>query len=392
MTKRVATITFYHETYNYGAILQAYALQTVLQNLGFNTEILNYQRSYIDITNARTTKLNKLVKKFTSINSLGDIDNLIRYPFRKVWLEEISKNIDLRKSKIEDFKSDYTKKTNILNSLTILNLSYNYDAFICGSDQIWNPTRFDPNFFLSFVPENRKKIAYAASLGVNAFSASEKAVIAPLLNRFDAISVREESAVKLISELTDKNVVKVLDPTLLLDRNYWLRFVHNLDEKVKPKQFIFSYQIGQNNAHRDLTKRLGRKLGLPIVSIPGVAYPQPYDFSYSDINFTDASPQDFISLIAQSELLVTDSFHACVFAILFGKKFVALQRDSHDERLSMNSRIYDLLKMFLLEDHLLRDPKQAKYISAKDPKPEKEAWRQLDAFSKDYLMVSLSTE
>jgi len=392
MTKKVATITFYHETYNYGAILQAHALQIVLGHLGFDTEILNYQRSYKDITNTRTTKLNKLVKKITSVNSFGDIENIIGHPFRKVWLEEVSKDINLRKSKIEDFKSVFTKRTRILNRDTIRDVSDNYDAFICGSDQIWNPTRFDSNFFLSFVPENRKKIAYAASLGVNAFSAGEKAKISPLINRFDAISVREESAVKLISELTNKTVVKVLDPTLLLDCHYWQHFIQNPDRDFQTKQYIFSYQIGQNNAHRDLTRRLGKYLGLPIVTIPGIAYPQPYDFSYSDINLIDASPQDFISLITQSELLVTDSFHACVFAVLFGKKFIALQRDKDNERLSMNSRIYDLLKMFSLEDHMVRDFTQAKFFYSKELKPEVEKWQQLIAFSKEYLMNSLSAE
>lgn len=393
MTKKVATITYYHQTYNYGAILQAHALQVVLNQLGFVSEILDYQRSYKDITSAKTTKLNRLFGKITSINSFGDIENIINYPFRRAWIEKISMDINRRKKRIEDFKSEYTEKTRILNCETISKVSDDYNAFVCGSDQIWNPTRFDPNFFLSFVPDNRKKIAYAVSLGVNAFSAKEKAIIAPLINRFDSISVREESGIKLISELTNKNVVKVIDPTLLLDRNYWQQFIHDLDGEFKPRPFIFSYQIGQNNAHRDLAKRLGKDLRLPIFTIPGVAYPQPYDFSYSDVNFIDASPQDFISLIAHSELLITDSFHACVFAILFGKKFIVLKRDTDRDRLSMNSRVYDLLSMFSLEDHLMRDPKHAKLICSKELiTPEEEKWHQLSAFSKGYLIDSLSEE
>jgi len=387
---KVAIMTLFHNSTNYGGILQAYALQKTIESLGFECVVLDYQRNINDITQVTNSKIQRLIGKVTNIRSIGDIINIGFLPIRKYWARSYEAGIRTRKQKFSAFITNNMKVSEYFDNRTIHLTQNDYDVFICGSDQIWRPTTFDPNFFLDFIDQDKQRISYAASLGVNALSKKEKDIFTPLVNKLDAISVREKSATPIISDLTKKEVVRVLDPTLLLDRDFWITKLLTENKSYQEEEYIFSYQISDNNANRDLVKKAGKLLRMKTVTIPGLYKIQPYDFCYADTNMVDASPEDFLSLIAHSKCVITDSFHACVFSILFGKKFIALERNTNSDRLSMSSRIYDLLELFSIPDRLLIKPDQLEKLLNSDVNLQVDNWKQLKSFSKDFLSKNIS--
>lgn len=350
MTK-VGIITLFHENYNYGAVLQAFALQKAVEMLGYEAEIIDYKRLVEPIAKHNNTGSLEKFKKL-QIHSKGDAVNLFLYPYRRrLWIT-VNPEIVARKDKFQEFYKKNMRISELYDIASIYASNKVYDAFICGSDQIWRPSSFDPNFYLDFVDESRVKFSYAASMGVRELSREEEKVMIPLIQNLQAVSVREEEAKGILSKSEGLDVSVVLDPTLLWDKSFWKKY-SCVPENLEAGKYIFCYLIGENNKNREMANRIAKQWKLPLVSIPGVSRILPYDFSYADVNMTASGPNEFLGLIENAALIVTDSFHACVFSIIFEKQFYALERFKKSDASSMNGRIYDLLNMFSLSDRLI---------------------------------------
>ena len=203
---------------NYGGMLQAYALNTVLKNEKCNVEVLNYNNLNRNEKNIKNT-----IKKIVYLKRNKKFDE-----FRRKYIDMTNKIYDI---------SEYKNK---------------YDAYIAGSDQIWNqqiPWKQRKYFFLDFV-EGKKKVAYAASIGRNKIEEKEKKKISYLLEKFDDISIREKTGVSLYQPLTSKKIENVLDPTLLLTRKEWDKIARST--RGKYNDYVFSYTLG---ASKDVIKK-----------------------------------------------------------------------------------------------------------------------------------------
>ena len=213
------------------------------------------------------------------------------------------------------------------------------DAFICGSDQVWNPifeNGKDPSFYLDFVPDEIKKISYAPSFAVDSIPESLVGFIKQNLTRFDSISVRETSGRKILNSLEIKDVEQVLDPVFLLDQKYWLKFVKpNLDGR-----YIFIYDFDSNPAIQVVAENLKIKFGYKIITINK-------NITYADKNFYLLGPDDFVNLIGNAELVLTTSFHALAFSLIFKKSFGVFNRN-----IAINTRMRDLLQLLNLTSNL----------------------------------------
>jgi Polysaccharide pyruvyl transferase. len=261
----------------------------------------------------------------------------------------------LRKKRIqfESFISNNINTKGVYTDSNIGDSVKDIDIFICGSDQIWNPDWFKSAFFLDFVPDNKKKIAYAASLGRNILSIQEKALISPLINRLNYISVREESAKELLKDDVNKEISIVLDPTLLLDKTYWNALS---GEYEKNGEYIFVYLLGNNPAHRHFAENLAKKMKKRIICLPY----SDNKFNKGDAFFNakkiySAGPIEFLQLIKNADYIITDSFHAVVFSIIFNKEFYVVNRSINNDIHSMNSRIFDLLHQIKLENRIINN-------------------------------------
>ena len=359
-------ITFYHDCNNYGANLQAYALCRVIEKLGHEAEQIDYYNG----------------KKYKY---------LLSCIYRKLFKKKYYKNADFynRKMAIKEFRESiphskiYYKKT-----LTCAN--DNYDGFICGSDQIWNPAWINDAFSLNFVKDEKIKISYAASVGKEALNEKDKAKFSCMLSRIDHISVLEKNAVDLLSECTNKRIEWVLDPTLLLSREEWDTIVP--DAKVNTK-YVFCYYLNDYGPHRDVAKEYAKKNGLKIVTLPYLSYTErECDKEFGDYRLFDVSPRDFISLIKHAEYVLTDSFHAAVFCHLYNKPFAVFSQAGKESRVRMDS----LTELFGTEEHHIigDDMMNADAImrlSAPESSEVSDKYIQMKSKSMDFLKNALSS-
>lgn len=290
---------------NYGSILQAYALQQELNSMpNISYEIIN-----------------QYGKKIVSLDNL--LDKIRTLGFRKttqriVWKFGMKKlrnrSINIQKFIDERLKissKQYTEKN-------IAEANSEYDGFVCGSDQIWNPTLagLDSMYWLGFSNEGKLRFSYAPSIGVNDVSDDEARMIQENLNRFDAVSCREESGTQLLNRIVGKQVCEtVLDPTLLVDRKIWDQM--SVDYKSEP--YIFVYMLRGTKKQRKLVELFAESVKMKIVTMPFMEaeYPVWYDFKFGDKKIWDAAPDEFISLIRNATYVFTDSFHSSVFSILY---------------------------------------------------------------------------
>ena len=306
--KRIATLSF-HNAYNYGAVFQVSALQEILSRLEIDCDIIDYRNKSID--NQYSFKPLRFDKKFFMTLRL----NLTLFPFIK------------------------KKKANFQQ----------YDKFIVGSDQVWNMECHggDTTFFLDFVKDNSKKIAYAASFGSYYLSDDWLGIYKKFIPLFSAISVREDRGVELVKELTSKSVTCCMDPVLLIGREYWESRMP--DYQLTDKSYIFVYQLGHEKKTPLFVKHLRHETKLNVIFITG-HIGNMIHYSFKDKNMSSASPEKFLWLLSHASYVVTNSFHATVLSMLFRKNFSVVIEG--DEKATFNSRIYSLLSKFDMTDRL----------------------------------------
>ena len=293
-------------SYNYGNRLQNFALQQALKQVGIDSVTIVRDKKELKIKN-------RIKKIICSIRKKTKFDNFCNF----------NRNINWSKESVEDFVEN--KK-----SLD------NYSCFIAGSDQVWNVTFpfISEQDFLSFVPAE-KRFSYAASFGINHIPDEHYQMVQDNLQKFRAVSVREESGAKLVKELTDKDAKVVLDPTMLLGKDEWAKIERKPNGNL-PSNYVFTYFLGENK-NRQFVSETAKKLGCQVVEL------NIFDkkFTYNNIG-----PAEFLYLIHHSKMVITDSFHSSVFSLLFHTPFVVCERQTGEK--NMSSRIDTLLGTFNL--------------------------------------------
>lgn len=322
--KKIANIT-YHHARNYGSILQTYALQRFIINMGFDCIVINYY----------TDKQELLYYDFLANNSLkAIIKNILSLPYVKY--------IKKRNSEFENFLNRNVFLTDHYESIDKLSrLEESFDCFICGSDQIWNLTtlEFDSSYFLSFI-HNKKKISYAASTGGynSLISAEDRIKVTEWLKTFKKISVREYSGIKLLRPLTEKEIEVLCDPTLLLDKETWNEIS---SDKVINEDYIFFYSIDYNDEAVKIVKLLSKRLKLPVVIL--FTSRKSYRMIFHGFNISPLlGPSDFLSLVKYASYVFSTSFHGTAFSIIFEKKFYVI-RGRYNGVVNQDDRMTTLL-------------------------------------------------
>lgn len=326
-----AILTF-QESSNYGALLQAYAMQTALLKLGTSCEIINYHSKY---------KEEQYSAKFSSRRSTAANLNIF-----------LSGGLTKRVNRsAAEFKAEYLNitKTVFNNSHSLKEYSSRWDRVICGSDQVWNINSigYDGVFFLDFLDDPVKMLPYAPSFGISVIpDDNAREFYARHLNRFQRISVREKSGVKIINDLTGKTAEVVLDPTLLLSAGDWDKL--RSTERVCKRPYIFLYYVGYSpeivTVAKELSKRTGFEVVLPAKTIR--------DYK-NGFKAAVMSPRQFVAAIADAEFVLTNSFHGTAFSVNYGKQFVSFGK--RKASVSANVRVNDFLKSVCLSDRRYDD-------------------------------------
>ena len=324
--KKTATITFQNAN-NYGALLQAYALHKTITKLGVENHVLNYQCEYMGKPYGLAALRRKGIIRFL----LGIAYHIVRMP---------------RRAKFAEIRSQMNI-TPILSRNDLMTLEDQYDCFIAGSDQVWNDgiTNLDPSFFFDFIKNPEKKLSFAASFGFEIMSDALKTEYKKLLNDFSSYNMRESSGVEIIKSLLNKPANLVLDPTLLLTCDDYNIIAQ--PPKIKDK-YILVYQITVSSFLLNTVRKIAKSTGYKVVTIP---FPLG-GFIRAKTNFS-AGPREWIGLIRDAEIVVTDSFHGCCFSILYNKNFHAIITGA-------GTRIYNLLDVFNLNDCLYKPGSELK--------------------------------
>lgn len=363
---KAGVITF-HSAHNYGATLQAWALQKALQKLGVTPCIVNYHPWVID----RLYVVPRLDTAAKRLQYLKKKD--VRKRRRKLKLK-YTKYQKFLKDNFE-FVGDYTTYEELAANPPGLS------CYITGSDQVWNPDHtggYDPAYFLEFAEEGSRRISYAASIGRERFPAQYREACADALKHFSAISVRECSAVGAVEEVVKKTPEVVLDPTLLLSRGEYDAI------KVASKRterYILVYMIETNRGLVQLANSLSAVTGLPIIQRkPGKVFHNELESFYTH------TPGEFLGEVEQAEYVLTNSFHGTVFSVIYKRPFVSMLHSQ------TGSRTVDLLKALGLEDHILyeaKDFKDMKQFGIRDPKELKKKVEELRETSLAFLVRAL---
>ena len=299
--KRVGILTLYYMNYNYGALLQAYALQMAIQRMGYDCELISYD-----------------------------------------WRSNLYKNVLLAQDKTKNeefikFEKEIPHSEIVYSQEMVSLMNEHYDIFVCGSDQVWNDqllyiNEFAPqSFYLQFASEKKVKIFYAASIGKMSLLSQTENILKEGLKTADKISVREKSAMKYLQSLCPDIVCEqVLDPTMLLSVNEWRDIIKKNNSQEPYILVYFLMKEEKMCIVREYVEKIAKKNGYRIVYLP----------------CENIGPREFLGLVDGAEFILTNSFHGTIFSILFHKKFKVFGHQDDSNPQNTNARMYELCELF----------------------------------------------
>ena len=344
----VLIFTTYYNSVNYGGLLQAYALQKYLVTLGYNVKDVCYKTEYNIIQERKYSTIEKIKMNYYDQN----IYEAIRITFKlakriilkKKYETEYLHNCGVRNNLLRQFRNSSIAHTqDVYDDTNVQQLKDEADIFIVGSDLVWllgNSESLPTGYWLTFV-HNKKKIAYAASMPMKSLSQNQIKKIESALMDFRAISLRERMGVDLLKKnvSTPCTPQQVLDPVFLLEVKEWDDFSGNSESNIP---YIFTYFLGDSKKNRKFAARISKSRNMEIINLAHVSR-----FCETDIGFgksiTEVSPQDFVRLIKNAEIVITDSFHGAAFSVIFKKEFYVVDRFDGKGNNQLNERIINLL-------------------------------------------------
>lgn len=317
-----------HHCYNAGASLQAYALQTYLRGVENEVRTIDYLPNYL-----------KHYKLFDSVPARYS-KPIIKQLFLLYFLpRRIVALFDKSKRKYDQFKKHYLQLTKHYSTYSeLMNTPPQADVYIAGSDQIWNPklsNGHDPAFYLQFAPIGKKRVSYAASFGVSKIADSHKNMIANWIKTFDYISVREKSGLEILKNLNISNAQLVVDPVFLLNAEQWR---HIASPRLITQRYVLVVDYNRGKELRRFAQKIADRNNFEVVA-----------YNPFDRDCIKGGPLEFLSLIIYSEAVVTNSFHATAFSVIFEKEFYVFRL----KEWSINSRLYDFLSSVGLSNRVI---------------------------------------
>lgn len=316
---KVGVVTITNGPCNYGNQLQNCAVVSVLESMGVgvNTLFFVYNAEYL------ASMKHKIKNIVFSKLKCGD------YIQAK------------RELAFERFFEKYINYTKPIKKVVPQELIDSYDFFIAGSDQVWNPDFSTDEtmwnyFLLSFAPPE-KRVSFAASISVPNIPRDKKDAFVDALSDFKAISVREEAGAELIKKLTGREVETIIDPTLMMDKEEWEKISEKPENINTDKKYVLTYVLGNKNDKIEKQINELKQNGYEIYRL--------LDKRMTSLFITN--PAEFIYLISKASLVLTDSFHACVFSFLYDVPFLVYAREGQENK--MMSRIETLLSKFHME-------------------------------------------
>ena len=316
---------------NYGSVLQTLATERIFRDLGYEVETLDYIQENLQMDS---------VWKVLKYGGPG-----WKIKCKQIILRLLKRKNTRRAEIMDEFRKKYLHLTKRYLSIKELEEDLpNADIFCTGSDQTWNPVLYGPSkaYYLAFVPDNKKKISFSASFGVDKLPAKDKSEVKELLSRYDAISVRESSGIEILEDIGIKNATHVLDPTLVVNPELWneLSSERRIDE-----EYIFVYQLNTSDRFVDYVNKVAKAKGLKVVYVKS-----RLENRYNNATYVESPKvEDWLSLFRYAKYVVTDSFHGTLFSIIYHKEFVDIYPPN------FSARLESILCLLGLENRHVKD-------------------------------------
>lgn len=346
MNKVLLTTVF--SGYNYGSSLQAFAGKTLLNGLGYDCQLVA-MKSLVKGRDIRLKKLATILWRSLTIKGTSGSKSLNTY--QSSYSKTMIGDSTTRFAKF----TDEILKPSYLSWIELQRLAKECKACFAGSDQIWNSSTMyiDPLYYLRFAPAE-KRVSFAPSFGRDFIADYNRELMGKWISEFAHISIREDSGVRLIKELTGRDAVHLVDPTLMLDGEIWRK---TLNITKRESNYILAYFLDKpSEKARAAIKDMKEKLGCEVVAIP---------YQFDEMDYCDkivpTGPIEFLDLIDNAKCVLTDSFHGTAFSINFHTPFFVFERN-YGSAHSQNSRVESLLKKMNMKDRY--EPNNA--VSAMD--------------------------
>lgn len=328
---KIKTITC-HDVYNAGASLQAYALVTYLRSLGHEAEIIDYKPDYLSghypLWGVGNAAYDKPV--------LRELYNLAKLPGR------IKARTGRRKAEFDRFTAEFLPLTprRYTSNDELKENPPQADVYLAGSDQIWNcafPNGKDPTFYLDFAPRGSVRASYAASFATEDIPEEWKPQVTQWLSGLDFLSVRERSGVEIANRLGVPDAVQVMDPVFLLEREAWAAIESTVPDA---QPYLLLYDFDRNPQMVRFARTLAQEHGWKLYSV--------LSCDGCDRYFDNSGPLTFLGLVHHAQFVVSNSFHATAFSLIFEKQFAVFDRQEH-----INTRMRDLMGLSGTDDRLI---------------------------------------
>ena len=331
---KIGIITWF-EYENYGTKLQAVALQCKLRRFGHEAYLLNFY-----------PKSNKIQRPF-----LSKVGNRILRTVKESRMKNVYQKYyaDLERKKIlmQRFITDRCLLTDRINDDTeYIAICNSMDLLIFGSDQIWNPVDFHPYYYGKFDSIKTPKVSYAPSFGISKLDDSIVSEYEQALSSFAYITVRENVGVNIIRNQLGLKAIRVVDPTMLLSDREWMEY---LSIEKSSDNYTICYLLGDNYNHFKEAKRFSDAHNTRLVVLHG----SEISFKADGQIVASAGPKEFVQMISGAQYVITDSFHALVFSLLFEKDFFVFYRFQGDGLTNENSRITQIIEEFNIPNRLV---------------------------------------
>ncbi|MEY8589121.1 polysaccharide pyruvyl transferase family protein [Phocaeicola sartorii] len=354
-------IVTYVKCDNYGAELQAYAMQYIYNKLGYDAEIIDLEKQNKDISTSVSTIVPAIINRFKIYK--------LKAPFKII---QLILDVLKRKRAAERYQLEIKKKHVLFTSFfenkikhsarhyklkDVYSVDMPYDVYVAGSDQIWNYMHTDylDVYFLMFANRfHAKKISYAASISVPDIPFHLQEKYETFFENMDHIAVRELNGANIVKKYSKKEVTVVLDPTLLVTKNEWKKDVAH--EICKEEKYVLVYTLSRSSYIYSLAKNISKQIGAnKIINIKSDFVPEKPNNEIEHLY--QIGPTEWVGLILNAAYMVTDSFHGTIFSINFNIPFTTLLNPSSN----MNNRVLSILQITGLEDRIIYDNGKNEY-------------------------------
>lgn len=324
--KKIGILTLSYSS-NGGSVMQAFALQKTISSLGYDASIINYTKTHYGKPVIGKNVFTKPIKNWTPKNILNWSARILMHPTKMKKYERF----------FREYYNGFSQHPYQRSELNLLNDVY--DKFVVGSDQVWNygSPQVDDTYFLDFVTDSSKKIAYAPSFGQKNIPEEKRENASKFISDFYSISVREPNGLDIVSELTSRKATWVLDPSLLLDKQEY----HKLSAPPKKSGYVYLYLKQESKRLEEFANKLASAKGLTVIKMLN-----HWLCGKNGKPKSAVGPHEWLGYIENADYVITNSFHGICFSIIFEKNFYV--NFLKQTTTSTNSRLEGMLQQFNL--------------------------------------------